>query len=41
MHAQSRNRRVMAIVVLILIGAGFYFLAGGLMDWLRVTMHGR
>ena len=41
MPAQSRTRTVIAVVVLVLIGAVVYLGAGGLMDWLRVTMHGR
>ena len=41
MPARSSNRSVVAVAILIAVGAALYLLSGGLMDWLRVTIHGR
>jgi hypothetical protein len=37
----SRRRWALTATLLIVGGAALYFLSSGLMDWLRVTIHGR
>jgi hypothetical protein len=41
MPTRARSRRITAIAVLVVIGVALYLLADGLMDWLRMTIHGR
>jgi len=36
-----RRRRAVTATILIVGAALLYFLSSGLMDWLRVTIHGR
>jgi hypothetical protein len=37
----SRRRFTIAATILVVGGVVLYFLSSGLMDWLRVTIHGR
>jgi hypothetical protein len=37
----STRRRVITATILVAGGVVLYFLSSGLMDWLRVTIHGR
>ncbi len=41
MRTKSHKGRYVAIAVFIVLGLAFYAVAGSVMDWLRVTMHGR
>ena len=41
MRAKSQQGQIITIVVCIAIGVALYWVSGGVMDWLRVTMHGR
>jgi preprotein translocase subunit SecE len=37
----STRRRAITSTILVVGGVVLYFLSSGLMDWLRVTIHGR
>jgi hypothetical protein len=37
----STRRRAITATILMVGGIVLYFLSSGLMDWLRVTIHGR
>ncbi len=37
----STRRRAITATILVAGGVVLYFLSSGLMDWLRVTIHGR
>jgi hypothetical protein len=39
-RANSRRRAITALVLVVSLVV-LYFVSGGLMDWLRVTVHGR
>jgi hypothetical protein len=39
-RANNRRRAVTAVVLVVSLVV-LYFVSGGLMDWLRVTIHGR
>jgi hypothetical protein len=41
MRAKSQRSRVIVVAVFIVVGVALYWISGGVMDWLRVTMHGR
>ena len=41
MRTKSQKGRYIAIAVFIALGLALYAVSGSVMDWLRVTMHGR
>ena len=41
MQTKARKGRVIAVGMVIAIAGTMYWLAGGVMNWLRVTLHGR
>jgi hypothetical protein len=39
-HLMGRKGYI-ALAIIVIVGIAVYVMAGGLMDWLRVTLHGR
>jgi hypothetical protein len=37
----SSRRRAITATILVVVGVTLYFLSSSVMDWLRVTIHGR